>query len=322
MGRLTLAEGGAAGPSVIGYPHDRSMRPEVTAVITTHARPASALDALASVRTETHEDIEVIVVDDGGTFVAPTDRDGAVRVVRGSNLGVARARNLGLAAARGEFIIYLDDDDVALPHRISSLLSAARRWQASLCFGMTRRVAGGGAARLPDVPTHRMSSGAVGFCDLLVCPPHVNAVLVRTATLRAADGFDVEAAHFDDWSAWLRIADRDAVVVGIADTVAEWRIHAQGLSGDVLQIRAMQSRLLALFARLRSCLSPGNARAVAMAMEVVTGAGIVTFDDYVHAMAAARDRLHADGACFGRPLHWHLLERGADRIRAVVSAGA
>jgi len=259
------------------------MAPEVTAVITTHARPAFVRDALASVQAETHKDLEIVVVDDGGTFDPPPhDR---IRVMRGSNLGVARARNLGLDAARGEFIIYLDDDDVALPNRISSLLHAARQTQASLCFGMTRRVVNGATSLLQDVPTHHGSSGAAGFGDLLACAPHVNAVLVRTETLRAAGGFDVEAHHFDDWSAWLRIADREGVVWRIAETVAEWRIHSDGLSGKLFHAGAMKLRLLALFQRLRNRLSPENARAIATAQQVVASADIVTYDDYADAMS-------------------------------------
>ncbi len=253
----------------------------MTAVITTHARPLAVCEAVASVCAETHHDIEVIVVDDGGTFVPPGD----VRVIRGSGLGVARARNLGLAIARGEFVIYLDDDDVALPNRIASLLSAARQHQASLCFGMTRRV---GETLLPDVPTHRPSSGSVGFADLLTCNPHVNAVLARTETLRAAGGFDHRADHFDDWAAWLRIADREAAIWQIAETVAEWRIHPRGLSGKVLDVEAMKRRILSLFEHLQRCLSSGNASAVAAARQVVIASDIVTYDDYVNAMAEAR----------------------------------
>ena len=133
---------------------------------------------------ETYSDVECVVVDDGGTFILAgvgSNRD--VRVVRGDGLGVAHARNAGLAAARGEFIIFLDDDDVALPHRIATLMEAATRSPAELCFGMTRRVAEGSTAGFSNVPTHVLSFGTIGFCDLLTCAPHVNAVLVRTASL-------------------------------------------------------------------------------------------------------------------------------------------
>jgi glycosyltransferase involved in cell wall biosynthesis len=281
------------------------MAPEVTAVITTCARPACVSDALASVLAEVHEDLEVVIVDDGGAFVPPAVAGVAVRVVHGSNLGVARARNLGLAAARGEYVIYLDDDDVALPNRISRLLSAAKQHQATLCFGMTQRVVDDAAESLRDVPTHFISQGPLGFCDLLTCAPHINSVLVRTETLRGVGGFDAGAEHFDDWAAWLRIADREAVIWRIPDTVAEWRIHSLGLSGRVLSRRAMKRRIRSLFEHLQGCLSERNARAVARARRVLAAHDVVTYDDYVEAMAGARERLHATGACFGRPVHSH-----------------
>jgi glycosyltransferase involved in cell wall biosynthesis len=243
--------------------------------------------ALASLRAETHRNLEIIVVDDGGAFrgkrLGPD-----VRIVEGDSLGVGRARNLGLTAAQGEFVIFLDDDDVAMPNRIASLLNAAESTEAGICFGMTRRVAVGTSMALASVPTNVTAEGPVGFRDLLACNPHVNSVLVRTETLRAAGGFDVEADHFDDWSAWLRIADGQAVVRRIDDVVAEWRLHAHGLSAHLLKIRAMKARLIALFDRLEPCLSAENARAVALARAVVAGSDIRTYDDYAAAMARSR----------------------------------
>lgn len=265
------------------------MRPEVTAVVTTNARPAHVQEAIASVRAETHGSVELVVVDDGCGFTAPFGPP--LRVLQGRDLGVARARNLGLEAARGELVVFLDDDDVALPHRIATLLSAARRQQTDLCFGRTRRVLDDPSQVLPDVPTHLPSSQRIAFGDLLTCAPHINAVLARTETLRAVGGFDAEASHFDDWSAWLRIADRGGLVWSVPETVAEWRIHQRGLSGKVLEDRAMKPRLLALFDRLQSSLSVANAGAVAAAREIVQAADIATYDDYADAMAAARDRL-------------------------------
>ena len=79
----------------------------------------------------------------------------------------------------------------------------------------------------------------------------------------------------------------------ISDTVAEWRIHDNGLSTNILQRGAMKARLLALFERLRLCLSKKNVLAVEAAINVIRSAQIVTYDDYVGSMAVARGVLHA-----------------------------
>ncbi len=283
------------------------MPPLVTAVITTHSRPESVYEALASVCAETYAAVEVIVVDDGGTFelppAGPSDRQ--VRVVRSDQGGVARARNAGVAASHGEFIIFLDDDDVALPHRIATLVDAAERANADFCFGMTRRVVANAADELPDVPTHVVSFGPVGLCDVLTCTPHVNSILVRTEALRAVGCFDAGAAHFDDWSAWLRLADRGARMWSVPEVVAEWRLHDAGLSGEVLQTRVMKARILALFDRLAAELGEESVRAIAEARRVVEDNDVLTYDDYAEAMAAARRALHANGRCLGPRLTAH-----------------
>lgn len=266
------------------------MHPEVTAVITTHGRPAHVQDAIASLRAETYASVEIVVVDDGCEFVpAAPHRDVPLRIARGHKLGVARARNMGLAAARGEFVIFLDDDDVALPNRIATLISVARRQDASLCFGMTRRLVGDSAESFASVPTY-VAPGAMTFSDLLLCAPHVNAVLARTDVLRAVGGFDEHASHFDDWSAWLRIANQNVVIWSVAEIVAEWHIHYSGLSGDILQKRAMKTRLLSLFDHLQPSLTAANARAVAAAHRIVASSDILTYDDYADIMAATREQ--------------------------------
>jgi len=275
-------------------------------VITTHARPESIREALASVFAETYPNMECVIVDDGGTFEPPAHGSSIeTRVLRGRQLGVARARNMGLAAARGEFVIFLDDDDVALPNRIATLLDAARRFRADLCYGLTRRAVLHSTLTLPHVPTALMASGGVGFCDILTCAPHINSVLVRTSTLRSIGGFDAAAHHFDDWAAWLRLADQNAVIRRVTEVVAEWRIHGQGLSAGIMNARAMKSRLMTLFDRLQGQLSEENTRAVAVAQRAVAASEILTYDDYVQVMTTARATLHAAGACLGKRISTH-----------------
>jgi O-antigen biosynthesis protein len=283
------------------------MKPEVTAVITTHARPHHVREALASLRAELHEDRECLVVEDGSTLEEDSLADvlPGVRLHQGDRLGIARARNMGLEAARGEFIIFLDDDDVALPSRISTLIEAVRRHDADLCYGLTRRIFEEGHSVHPDVPTYQVSSGPVGLCDLLTCTPHVNAVLVRTEALRAVGGFDVLAEHFDDWAAWLSLADRNIRMWCVPEVVAEWRVHPAGLSGLVARARAMRTRLLAMFDRLIPRVSAASADALAIARRVVLERDMVTYDDYAEAMQCVRESMHGTGTCLGARLAFH-----------------
>ena len=262
------------------------MPPEVSAIITTHGRPLHVVEAIASIRRETHEDLELIDVIDGDAQEIPFDSD--VRVVSGQSLGVGRARNLGLAAARGEFVIFLDDDDVAFPSRIPTLVGAAERSGSGLCFGMTRRVVVEDGLVLPDVPTG-LSPGPVEFCDILACAPHINAVLVRTSVLREEGGFDSDVQHFNDWSAWLRIADRGVKMSCVGETVAEWRLHSSGLSGVVAGRGQMKAHILALFDRLIPRLSSINADAMRTARQVVEERPILTYDDYAEAVGRCEE---------------------------------
>ena len=259
---------------------------------------------------ETYPNIECIVVDDAGTFdLSGVAASRPVRVVRRGRSGVAGARNAGLAATTGEFCIFLDDDDVALPERISTLMDVASRHGADMAFGQTRRVSPWPAVALPAVPTGAVPSDCIGLCDLITCAPHVNAVLVRTSALRAVGGFDMQTSHFDDWSAWLRLADRNARICSTRSAVAEWRLHDAGLSGELLQIRAMKTRILALFDHLSKQLTSDGARAIAVARRIVAGVEIETYDDYAEAMAIAQQTFHATGHCFGPRVRSHATRR-------------
>ncbi|MEU0412069.1 glycosyltransferase [Streptomyces griseorubiginosus] len=78
---------------------------------------------LASVLSQTHQDLDVIVVDDGstdgGAAIAEGIADERIRVDRGPNRGRSAARNRGLALAKGEIVAFLDADDIWYPDKLS-----------------------------------------------------------------------------------------------------------------------------------------------------------------------------------------------------------
>lgn len=265
-----------------------SFSPLVTAVITTHNRPDTLPRAIASINREEYERIECVVVDDASNL--PEDiLNGAerpTRLVRSRELGVAGARNLGLMEARGAYVICLDDDDIAYPNRIRDLVARAAEGY-DLVYGFTRKSFTDASA--PDylIPTHPTAPREASFADLLTCMPHVNAMLAHAGRLREAGGYDPATPHFDEWSGWLRMADRGARSFFTGTTVADWYVHHRGLTGAVQRESAFQMRLHTLLEVVAQSVSEEHRRLVERAQQAIAGIEIDTYDDYVNAILAS-----------------------------------
>lgn len=114
-------------------------------IIPTYNRLQLAMDAVASVLAQTMPDFEVIVVDDGstdGTAAALRGLHGdRIRVVVQANGGVSRARNVGASLARGQYIAYLDSDDLWEADKLEVFHEAirTRAGEASFYFSDFRR---------------------------------------------------------------------------------------------------------------------------------------------------------------------------------------
>jgi len=86
-------------------------------------------DAVRSVQSQTIDDLEIVVVDDGSTDQTPAilepiaREDARVRVLRQPNAGAAAARNTGLASATGEVVTFLDADDLYAPEKLERQLA-------------------------------------------------------------------------------------------------------------------------------------------------------------------------------------------------------
>lgn len=95
---------------------------DISVIIPTYNRASWVLKAVDSILDQTEPPLEVIVVDDGSTDhtaqVIEGYSDRGVRLHQQENRGVSAARNVGAELARGEFLAFLDSDDVAYPKRL------------------------------------------------------------------------------------------------------------------------------------------------------------------------------------------------------------
>jgi glycosyltransferase involved in cell wall biosynthesis len=195
-------------------------------------------------------DLEVIVVDDGSTVdtrdVVSAFEDERIRVIRHESArGVSAARNTGAAAATGDWLAFIDDDDLWAPDKLVAQLGAARttgrRWiyTSALRVDIDLNVINVYRARLPEelVAQLRRWNYVPGGCSGVLA--HRDAF---------PDGeliFDDRFTQFADWDLWIRLAERGLPGV-VAKPLVGYRIHTRNESlktdGMIRELRLIERR--------------------------------------------------------------------------------
>ena len=191
-------------------PSDEAAGPEVSVVIPTRDRWHRLSRTLACVQRQRGVTLQIVVVDDGsadGTAEnARSLGDTRILVVRHErSLGLSRARNAGIRASTGEWIAFLDDDDLWSEIKLISQLRAARRAEADWCYAGAAFVnERGRLLGLADPPDPQAVLRLLRGVNVI--PAGASNVLVRAALLDRVGEFDERLSHFADWDLWIRLA--------------------------------------------------------------------------------------------------------------------
>jgi glycosyltransferase involved in cell wall biosynthesis len=196
--------------------------------------------ALESVLTQTLADFELLLVDDGSTdgsrALLAEQRDPRIRVrLNERNLGVAATRNRALAEARGEFVAFLNHDDVALPERFARQVAFLRAHPAVTILGTAIETFDGEGHRLPAT-TLPANDVEIRWMGLLECPVRQSALMVRREFLgRAELRYDPEYRAHSDYDFVMR-----AVHAGVAANLPEVLTHYRRHPGSLSQRAAVR----------------------------------------------------------------------------------
>ena len=221
--------------------------PRVSIVTPTRNRLRYLKEAVASVRGQTFPDWEMLIVDDASEdqtaewLASITDpRIGSVRM--GEHAHRARARNTGLAAARGEFVIFLDDDDRLRPRSLEVLLGGLLRHDLA--------VGCGGAVLFDDYGQHRRMPH-VRRRQIRPLWPEIlggwvagtGRVMFQTAALRDIGGWDESLISWQDVELFWRASRRIGPIYMDPYVVREYRRHPdQWIPRDAWQARRRLER--------------------------------------------------------------------------------
>lgn len=191
------------------------MKRTVTIIIPSYNRAHCLPVALSSVIAQTYSELEIVIVDDGSTdntseVCAAFVRHYGERIrylKNGRNVGAAQARNIGIEAASGEFITFLDSDDVYYLNKIELQVNALESdAKAGLCYCyfatttdfhdvLQRRV------HVWEPKVNIYPEFLVPSINMLVTP----AIMVRRDILESSGGFEAGMTICEDLDLWSRL---------------------------------------------------------------------------------------------------------------------
>lgn len=209
--------------------------PRVSVVIPTHNRAAYIRQALDSVFVQTYSDYEVIVVDDGSTdgtqaLLKPLADKGSIRYVKQPARGVSVARNRGVGMAKGEYVAFLDSDDLFEPAKLERQVALYDQHpELGLVHCHYRKFDDHGHdLGLRDTSQYRgnIYPQLLMQWDTLMATP---CMLMRKSVIEEVGGYDESMRWGEDLDLWRRIAQRYPADL-VPEALARIRVHPAGIS--------------------------------------------------------------------------------------------
>jgi GT2 family glycosyltransferase len=230
--------------------------PLVSILIRTRDRPAWLRQALYSVAAQTYRPLQVVVVEDGPphsrSVVAEFEDRLAIRYqATDEKVGRAQAGNLALALATGEYLNFLDDDDLLFADHVEVLVDAARQGNFRAAYALSwethTEVVDAATAchrETMHLTRHRQPFNRVILWHHNYLP--IQAVLFERSLFQQYGGFDPQIDQLEDWNLWTRYTLADDFVF-VPKTTSKYRVPANSR-----QSAARQSQLDAAYQMVKA----------------------------------------------------------------------
>ena len=194
-------------------------------------------EAIQSILDQTYTDYEFIIVDDGSTdgtaaiIQSYAERDPRIRLIENPHGGVCEARNTAIRQASGDWIVLMDADDIARPHRIERLVQAAEADPEVVVWGsyLTRITINGDVIGNIEVgTTSKEAFYAIDRTQRLIEMFAPTAMFRRDIALKVG-GYNPLLLVAEDSELWDRMADYGPIVT-IPESLLLYRLHDKSLT--------------------------------------------------------------------------------------------
>jgi glycosyltransferase involved in cell wall biosynthesis len=187
--------------------------PKVSVIIPTYNRAEFLRSAIESALKQTFTDLEIIVSDDGSTdntqVVVKSFEDKRIKYVRNEgNKGPSGTRNTAILASEGEYIAFLDDDDVWLPEKLKSQVNLLDQSLPNICGVYSNRLMinkSNGKIVSTNPGTDKLK-GNLLYQLAIKSPIHTSTVLIRKKCLDEVGLFNETISYMEDRDMWIRLS--------------------------------------------------------------------------------------------------------------------
>ena len=224
-------------------------RPSVSVVLCVHNGERFLRATLDSLVRQTHEKMEVVVINDGSTdateqILRERENDPRFRIFSQPNQGLVSALNSGLDKANGEFIARIDADDLAHPERLARQVAYLTDHPAVAAVGSAVALIDD-AGRPQGVRRFPTGPSTVRTALLEGCPLAHPSVMFRKSAVVGVGGYRPAFRHAEDYDLWLRLSE-SYELDNLPDTLLSYRQH----TGSVTKRFAHRQAFAAILAKL------------------------------------------------------------------------
>ncbi len=226
--------------------------PKVSIITAAYNCSELVAETLESVFAQTFTDYEIILVNDGSTDTPQLEQVlepyfSRITYIRQENKGIARTRNLAINEARGEYLAFLDSDDIWMPEYLEKQVTALAAKKCDLIY-TDAYLFGEGIKKGTKYTDKAPSTGKVTTVSLISteCNVLLSGTVVSREKVLAHGAFDknVPWMGMEDFDLWFRLAKNGVKLDYQSEVLAKYRVHSKSISGSRLDV--MKRTLAAL----------------------------------------------------------------------------
>ncbi|NEM98894.1 glycosyltransferase family 2 protein [Pontibacter burrus] len=205
-------------------------KPFFSVIIPTHNRPTELLRAVGTVINQTYKSFEIIIVNDGSTvdyseIEDQVQKHSSIKYIKQENKYLAGARNTGIENANGNFICFLDDDDIYYEHHLAVLYNSIKRNFFKDAFYHTRCYLNRNGVRSKSLPRTYINGSSLSH--ILDDPFPVHTVCLPSSILKF-NKFNEDLRYMEDRDLWIRLS-KLLPVIKINKYTVEYIFHENNM---------------------------------------------------------------------------------------------